>query len=162
YIIPGLYTKSGFDTIIIPRFSDAIQSVIKTEKVWSKIQPADPSTLAQDVLTTYSTRFYQRWTEYLQNISINPPEVAVVSSHQGMQIRGAYKAPLLKLLSNIAEQTAFIPFDTKVSSDLELANNRSSWKEKLPFASLRAFLKNNKTTGTEQPLSGQLFSILSG
>lgn len=162
YRIPGLYTKSGFDTIIIPRFSDAIQSVIKTEKVWSKIRPADPSTLAQDVLTTYSTHFYQRWTEYLLNISINPPEVTVVSNQQGMQIRGTYKAPLLKLLSNIAEQTALIPFDTKVSSDLELANNRSSWKDKLPFASLRAFLKNNKTTGTELPLSDQLFSILSG
>lgn len=158
--ISGLYTRAGFETVVIPRFSDALQKVINSRQVWADPEKTDIKDLGRDTLITYAGRFNQIWATYLQHITLQLPDHTITTNEGLIQTRHSYNARLRKLLTNIADQTNLTPHLAKPDSQLALASSMSLWQEKIPYAQLRAFLSNNKAPGTEQPLLDQLFTTL--
>jgi type VI secretion system protein ImpL len=158
--ISGLYTRAGFETVVIPRFSDALQKVISSRQVWANPDKTDITDLGRDTLISYAGRFNQIWANYLQHINLQLPDHTVTTNEGLLQTRHSYNARLRKLLTNIADQTNLSPHLAKPDSQFALASSMSLWQEQIPYAHLRTFLNSNKSPETEQSLLDQLFTTL--
>ncbi len=157
-LISGFYTKKGFDNIVIPHFSNILHNVIAGQKIWSDSERTDPSILAQNILTAYSQNFYQIWTDYLTNIHIQLPDQTNNANAPVPETGNTYNILLLKLLQDIAAQTALIPFPDKPDSELTQASNNSTFKDNLPFAPLQAIFKKSNTPEKAPALLDQFFA----
>ena len=158
--ISGLYTRAGFETVVIPRFNDALQKVINSRQVWANPEKTDANDLGRDTLIAYAGRFNHIWANYLQHINLQLPDHTVTTNEGLIQTRHSYNARLRKLLTNIADQTNLSPHLAKPDSQLAQASSMSLWQEKIPYTQLRTFLNGNKSPETEQPLLDQLFTTL--
>ena len=107
--IPGLYTATGFRSVLLPSVSSATKTVASETWVIGRTQefaPAELSDLAAAVTRLYFADLTRRWDAMLADLSI-APMTSLPQGAQALYILASPESPLRNLLRSVAAQLDF-------------------------------------------------------
>ena len=162
--VPGLYTRNGFFTVVVPGLSGIANSVAKEGWVRGRGQNESmpPTDIARETLRLYFFKFEESWREYLSDVTVRRSE-SLKEMAETARLLASPPQPLVQLANSVAETTdlvdalnsrrfasavALLPIDPGLAPD--------------PYAALRDALKstgNEKAKGDKSEAGSKVDAI---
>ncbi|WP_114861805.1 type VI secretion system membrane subunit TssM [Azospirillum brasilense] len=105
--VPGLYTRDGFYTVLLPSLTTIAEDIARESWVLGdqgQVDTGQIGQLSRDVLQLYLNDYIARWDGLLADLTLVPMQTAAVAAHVASELSGP-ASPLRNVLLAAAAQT---------------------------------------------------------
>jgi type VI secretion system protein ImpL len=154
--IPGLFTRTGYYTVVLPQITQAARIALDEQWVRGGTPIASGITVesvAQATLQLYFDNFEQRWSSLLSDLRTKPSQ-GFVDAAETMRVLAADQAPLDLVSRSIAEATDLRATAGILGQQMP-STTLSSAQAPDPYSALRAALEETESrngfNGEDEP-----------